>query len=327
MTSSVIASPLLEVRDLEVHLFTKRGIGRALRDVSFRLYPGQTLGLVGESGSGKSLTALSLIKLNPRPTSKIVRGEVVFHGEDLLKKTDAEMRRYRGKGIALVIQDPMSALDPVFSIGNQICETLRTHYGARGRSAKDIAIRLLEQVGLPEPASRLGYFPHQFSGGMRQRVVSALALAGTPSVLIADEPTTALDVAAQATYLSMLKEVQKKDGMGILFVTHDFGAVARMCDRVAVMYAGRIVEIASTADLFAAPKHPYTEALLNSVPNVERTPDRLMTIRGQPPSIFDTTQGCPFANRCSYVMDRCRSEMPPEVPTGQDATVRCWRYP
>lgn len=326
MATSPTDIPLLEVRNLETHLFTKRGVGRPVDSVSFTVNARETLGLVGESGSGKSLTALSVMRLNPKPASRIVGGEVLFCGEDLLRKTDSAMRRYRGGKMALILQDPMTALNPVYTVGNQIRETLRVHRGLRGARSRDVAVELLDRVRIPDPKVGLAAYPHQFSGGMRQRVVSAIALSGKPKLLIADEPTTALDVTVQALYLQLLKAIQTEDGLGILFVTHDFSVVARMCDRVAVMYAGKIVETAPTADLFAAPKHPYTEALLKSVPDVDRRTDRLYSISGQPPSVFAPPSGCAFANRCSYADARCHREMPPEIQVGPQNTVKCWRY-
>ena len=326
MTGNATASPILEVKGLETHLFTKRGIGRAVAGVSFALKAGETLGLVGESGSGKSLTCLSVLRLNPQPASRIVAGQVLFHGEDLLAKSDAEIRHYRGNKIAMVLQDPMTALNPVFTIGDQIYEALRLHRGLRGSRLKEVAAALLGRVRIPKPEERLSTYPHHFSGGMRQRVVGAIALAGSPSVLIADEPTTALDVTVQAAYLDLLKEIQAEEGLGILFITHDFAVVARMCDRVAVMYAGKIVETAPTGTLFDSPKHPYTEALLRSVPDVTKRDDRLYSIEGQPPSVFSPLPGCAFAPRCPYADEKCRTIAPPEIAVGPQQSVSCWRY-
>jgi oligopeptide transport system ATP-binding protein len=319
-------APLLEVRDLRTHLLGPRGLGRAVDGVSFALWPGETLGLVGESGCGKSLTALSILGLHPRPAARIVAGQVLFRGEDLVAKSPRELRRYRGKRIALVLQDPMTALNPVLTIRNQLAEPLRLHQRLRGARLMARAIELLQLLRIPAPAQRLGNYPHQLSGGMRQRVVGAIALSCGPEVLIADEPTTALDVTVQAAYLALLKEIQRQTGVAILFITHDFGVVARMCDRVAVMYAGRVVETAFTGVLFDRPAHPYTEALLRSVPDVRRGRQRLVSIDGQPPSIFALPAGCAFAPRCPDAMARCHREVPPELEHAPGHRVRCWKH-
>jgi oligopeptide/dipeptide ABC transporter ATP-binding protein len=316
----------LQVRDLKTHFFTKRGVGKAVDGVSFDLKRGETLGLVGESGCGKSITCLSLMRLNPKPASRIVAGQVLLNGEDLLQKPEREMRKYRGRHIAIILQDPMTALNPVFTIGHQLYEPLRIHQKLRGFRLRRRAIELLELLRIPGPETRLSSFPHQFSGGMRQRAVGAIALSCAPQVLIADEPTTSLDVTVQAAFLELLKEIQRQSNLAILFVTHDFGVVAQMCDRVAVMYAGKIIETADTQKLFDIPAHPYTEALLNSVPDVSVPVKRLYAIAGQPPSIYDLPAGCPFAPRCPHVQDRCWQEFPPERPLADGHTVSCWRY-
>jgi len=325
MPETTTSTPLIEVRDLQTHLFSKRGVGRAVAGVSFDLHAGETLGLVGESGCGKSLTCLSVLRLNPQPASRIVGGNVRFRGDDLLTKSEAEMRQYRGKKISMILQDPMRALNPVLTIGDQLYEALILHRGLRGRELRDAACELLERVRIPDPAAGLAAYPHHFSGGMRQRVVGAIAMAGNPEVLIADEPTTALDVTVQEEFLELLKSIQQQDGLGILFVTHDFAVVARMCDRVAVMYAGRIVETADTDTLFDAPRHPYTQALLRSVPDVSRRDERLFSIDGQPPSVFAPLPGCSFAPRCEHATERCRSSAPPPVQAG-GRSVSCWLY-
>ena len=316
----------LQVRDLKTYFFTKRGVGKAVDGVSFDLRRGETLGLVGESGCGKSLTSLSLIRLNPQPASRIVGGQVLLDGEDLLRKSNNEIRRYRGRHIAMILQDPMTALNPVFTIANQLFEPLRLHQGLGGRSLRQRAIELLRMLRIPAAESRLSNYPHQFSGGMRQRAVGAIALSCSPEVLIADEPTTSLDVTIQAAILDLLKDIQRQTNLAILFITHDFGVVARMCERVAVMYAGRIIETADTKSLFESPAHPYTEALLNSVPDVSAQARRLYSIEGQPPSIYDLTGGCSFAARCPYVMDRCKTQFPPQTPVADNHSVNCWRY-
>lgn len=325
-TEPTSGAPVLEVKDLRTYLYTQHGVGKAVDGVSFALRPGETLGLVGESGCGKSMTALSILGLQPRPAARIVAGEVLFRGENLVTKAPRELRRYRGKRIALILQDPMTALNPVFTIANQIAEPLRLHQRLRGRRLRARAIELLQLLRIPAAAERLRSYPHQMSGGMRQRVVGAIALSCGPEVLITDEPTTALDVTVQAAYLALLKDIQRRTGVAILFITHDFGVVARMCDRVAVMYAGKIVETASTEELFDRPAHPYTEALLRSVPDMSRGTRRLVSIDGQPPSIYTLPSGCAFAVRCPDVMPQCHDAFPPEAAVSIGHVVRCWKH-
>jgi oligopeptide/dipeptide ABC transporter ATP-binding protein len=322
----VTGEVVLDVRDLRTSFVTRRGVGKAVDGVSFTLRRGETLGLVGESGCGKSMTCLSILRLNPRPASRIVGGQVLFRGEDLLAKSESEMRRYRGRHLAMILQDPMTALNPVFTVGNQLAEPLRLHQRLSGRALWQRAAEAMRLVRIPAPEARLRAYPHQMSGGMRQRAVGAIALSCGPDVLIADEPTTALDVTIQAAYLALLKEIQARVGLSILFVTHDFGVVARMCDRVAVMYAGKIVEMADARSLFERPAHPYTEALLRSVPDVQARVERLDSIEGQPPSLFDPAPGCPFAPRCPHVEPRCRDAYPPERTVAPGQTVACWRH-
>ena len=317
---------VLSVRNLQTYFYGQRGVGKAVDGVSFDLHEGETLGVVGESGCGKSVTMLSIMQLNPRPASRIVGGEILLNGEDLLTKSNSEMRRVRGKSIAMVLQDPMTALNPVLTVGDQIFEPLRLHQKLSGKALVDKAIELMRAVRIPAPETRLESFPHQFSGGMRQRAVGAIGISCDPQVLIADEPTTSLDVTVQAAYLALLKELQRERNLAILFVTHDFGIVATMCDRVAVMYAGRIVELAEAEKIFSDPQHPYTEALVNSVPDVSERVDRLTSIEGQPPAIYDLTGGCPFAARCDYAMDRCHAEYPPEKMLDDGRVVSCWRH-
>lgn len=318
--------PILQVRNLVTQLRGKLGFGHAVNDVSFDLRPGETLGLVGESGSGKSMTCTSVLRLTPPVATKITGGQVIFDGEDLLQKSEAEMRGYRGRRISMILQDPMRALNPVLTIGEQLFESLRLHRGLRGSALRQAACELLERVRIPDPAAGLSAYPHHFSGGMRQRVVGAIALAGNPDILIADEPTTALDVTVQSAFLDLLKSIQRQDNLSILFVTHDFAVVARMCDRVAVMYAGRIVETASTDVLFERPRHPYTESLLRSVPDVDRRDERLYAIPGQPPSVFKPLAGCPFAPRCPKAMSRCHAELPPKRTFEGGHEVSCWLH-
>jgi oligopeptide/dipeptide ABC transporter ATP-binding protein len=317
---------VLSVRDLQTHFYTQRGVGKAVDGVSFDLHRGETLGLVGESGCGKSMTSLSIVGLYPRPAARIVGGQILFDGEDLVQLSPGELRRYRGKRLAMILQDPMSALNPVFTINNQLSEPLRLHQRLRGGGLRQRAIELLKLLRIPAPDQRLSSYPHQFSGGMRQRVVGAIGLSCSPEVLIADEPTTSLDVTVQAAYLALLKDIQRETDLAILFITHDFGVVARMCDRVAVMYAGRIVETDPTWELFDKPAHPYAEALLNSVPDVRTGTKRLYAIEGYPPSIYERPVGCPFASRCPYVMPHCKETYPPAVEIAPGHQTSCWRH-
>jgi oligopeptide/dipeptide ABC transporter ATP-binding protein len=293
--------------------------------VSFSLGEGETLGLVGESGSGKSMTCLSIVRLTPRPASRILGGEVWLDGENLLTKSEREMQRVRGRKVAMILQDPMSSLNPVFSVGMQIREPLAAYHGLRGRTLAARAGDLLASVRIPSPAERLRAFPHQLSGGMRQRVVGAMAIAGPPRLLIADEPTTSLDLTIQSQYLDLLKELQQRHRLAMIFVTHNLGIVARMCDRVAVMYAGRIVEMGPVRQIFTTPAHPYTRALLESVPRLGAKTGRLTAIGGQPPDLARLSPGCAFAPRCAHVMDRCRAEAPPEAAVNGQ-TTRCWLH-
>ncbi|HEV8639636.1 MAG TPA: ABC transporter ATP-binding protein [Methylomirabilota bacterium] len=316
--------PLLEVKDLRTWFFTRWGVVKAVDGVSFTLGASETLGLVGESGCGKSMTALSILRLQPRPAGRIVGGQVLLQGEDLLQKSEREMRRIRGRQISMILQDPMQSLNPVFSVGAQIAEALRIHQGLEGPTLWEQAREMLRRVKIPSPELRLRAYPHQMSGGMRQRVVGAISLACRPAILIADEPTTSLDVTIQAQYLRLLKGLQEEMGLALIFITHDFGIVAKMCDRVAVMYAGRIVESAEVRELFNHPRHPYTVALLNSVPRLETKIERLSSIEGQPPLLYDLPPGCPFAPRCPHARDRCRDEYPPEVAVKDGHRVSCW---
>jgi oligopeptide/dipeptide ABC transporter ATP-binding protein len=298
---------------------------RAVDGVSFVLREGETLGLVGESGCGKTMTALAILRLLPRPAGRIVGGQILLEGEDLLAKSEREMRRIRGRRISMILQDPQTSLNPVFSIGNQLTEALRIHRRDGVKRLWRRAEEALRRVKVAAPAQRLRDFPHQMSGGMKQRVVGAIAVSCEPRVLIADEPTTALDVTIQLQYLALLKEIQARTGVAVLFITHDFGIVARMCDRVAVMYAGRIIESGPVRDLFAAPRHPYTQALMAAVPKLEATVERLQSIEGQPPALHRLPPGCRFAPRCPYADDRCRREYPPAFAVGSAQAVACWR--
>ena len=317
--------PILKVEDLQTYFYTRSGIVKAVDGISLELKKGETLGIVGESGSGKSMTAWSILGLVPKPSGRIVGGRILYQGENLLDKSDSEMQQVRGSGICMVMQDPLTSLNPVFNIGNQILECLRMNPVRAAMRLRDQAIDLLSKVRIPAAETRLAAFPHQMSGGMRQRVVGAIAISRSPNLLIADEPTTSLDATIQLQYLEMLKEIQAQTGAAIIFITHDFGIVARMCDRVAVMYAGKIVEQADVLQLFESPAHPYTEALLQSVPDLDTSVDLLPSIEGQPPSLDALPQGCAFAPRCPYVFDKC-GEYPPEFSTGPGQVARCWRY-
>lgn len=317
---------LLEVKGLKTHFFMRRGIVRAVDDVSFSIDRGQTLGLVGESGSGKSITSLSLLRLVPTP-GKIVGGSVTFDDIDLLSLSEKDMRRYRGRHLSMILQDPLCSLNPVFTIGDQVGEGIVIHEGMRGKPLMERVLELLHWVGIPAAETRIGDYPHQFSGGMRQRVVGAVSLACRPHFLIADEPTTSLDVTIQLQYLNLLKGIQQREQLAMLFVTHDFGIVAKMCDHVAVMYAGRIVEKAEVRAIFDRPVHPYTKALMASVPRVEERVERLLSIEGQPPALLNLPPGCSFRPRCPVRFGRCTSdEFPPEVELDRNHSVRCWHY-
>ncbi len=288
---------VLDVRDLRTHFTTRWGTVKAVDGVSYNVRRGETLGVVGESGSGKSVTALSLMRLVPSPPGQIVGGEVILNGRDLLKLSEKEMTRVRGGEISMILQDPMSALNPVFSVRNQVGEAIQIHQGLKGRNLWDKIVESLAKVRIPAPAIRAKDYPHQLSGGMRQRVVGAIGISSKPSVIIADEPTTSLDVTIQAAYLRLLRQIQQEEGVGIIFITHDFGIVAKMCDRVAVMYAGRVVEMADVRTIFNNPLHEYTKALITSVPKLEEKTGRLPQIEGQPPLLYNLPPGDAFASR------------------------------
>jgi oligopeptide/dipeptide ABC transporter ATP-binding protein len=315
----------LEVDNLRTYFQTRWGTVKAVDGVSFDLRRGETLGIVGESGSGKSVTMLSLMRLVPSPPGHIVGGRIFLSGEDVLQLSEGEMSKIRGSKIALIIQDPMTSLNPVFSIGNQVGEAIQIHQDIPKKSVMQKVLDVLRKVNIPAAETRVRDYPHQMSGGMRQRVVGAIGISCAPTVLIADEPTTSLDVTIQAQYLKLLKELQRDSNIALIFITHDFGIVAKMCDRVAVMYAGKIVEHGSVRDIFNHPSHPYTEALLASVPKLEEDVDRLYAIEGQPPTLHDLPQGCPFAPRCPYVMEGCREEYPPQIQVAEGHSAACWR--
>jgi oligopeptide transport system ATP-binding protein len=303
---------LLDVRDLATWFLTDEGVVRAVDGVSFAMAQGERLGVVGESGSGKSVTALSIVRLIDPPAGRIVSGDVLFEGEDLLALSERDMERVRGPGIATIFQDPMTALDPVFTLGAQLVETIQRHTSTGRAQARATAIDALREVGIPRPEQRLGDYPHQFSGGMRQRVVIAMALVLRPRLLIADEPTTALDVTTQAQVLELIDRLARDRGTAVMLITHDLGVVAGFCDRVQEMYAGRIVERAAADALYEKPLHPYTWALLGSIPRLdEDRPSRLRAIPGAPPSLISPPSGCPFHPRCPYAQQVCHDILPP----------------
>ena len=316
---------LLEVTDLRTDIVTRKGVNHAVDGVSFTLEVGQTLGIVGESGSGKSMTALSILGLIPKPAARIVGGRVLLEGQDLTAKSEAELQRIRGSRIAIILQDPLTSLNPLFSVGWQVGEAVRLHQHLGGREQLDKVVDSLRQVQVPSPEVRRRAYPHQFSGGMRQRVQGAIAIASRPKLLIADEATTSLDATIQAQYLDTLRELQRQLHLAMIFITHDIGIVAKMCDRVAVTYAGRFVEQGDVRDIFNHPAHPYTAALLRAVPRLDSDAERLYAILGTPATGFQTFAGCTFADRCALVQEHCRLEKPPLVEIGPSHASECWR--
>ncbi len=320
-------SALLEVNDLSTRFFTPAGVVNAVTDVSFDLREGESLALVGESGCGKSITALSIMRLIPSPPGRIVSGSVRFMGQDLLAQDEEAMRRIRGNQIGMVFQEPMTSLNPVLTIGRQLTESVQTHLGWDAAAANARAVELLSLVGIPDAKRRLSAYPHEFSGGMRQRVMLAMALGCNPKLLIADEPTTALDVTIQAQILELIRRAQRDLGVAVILITHNLGVVARYVDRINVMYAGRIVERGGLAEIFSDPKHPYTEGLLASVPRLDKPKGaRLVPIEGMPPDLSGLPPGCAFHDRCAYVRDRCLADVPPLLPVGGDSEreAACW---
>ena len=319
---------LLEIKNLRTYFYTEEGVVRAVDGVSWDLEDGETVGLVGESGCGKSVTALSILRLIPRPPGRIVEGEILFEGENLLDVSDAEMRSIRGNRIAMVFQEPMTSLNPVLTIGNQLTEAITLHVGLNRSDAQARAAELLELVGIPEAAGRLGDYPHQFSGGMRQRVMIAMALSCNPKLLLADEPTTALDVTIQAQILELMAQLSKDLGTAVVIITHNLGVISRYANRVNVMYAGRIVESGNTIDIFNHPRHPYTVGLMASVPRLDAVEHvRLSAIEGQPPMLIDPIVGCSFEPRCDWAIDKCRTDDPPLELKEERHWAACWRNP
>ncbi len=318
---------LLEVNDLRTYFYTQEGVVKAVDGTSYAVEEGETLGLVGESGCGKSVSALSILRLIPQPPGKIVSGEINFQGRDLLKLDESEMRRIRGNDIAMVFQEPMTSLNPVLTIGRQITESLELHQDLHGRASRERAIELLELVGIPSARGRLDDYPHQFSGGMRQRVMIAMAMSCNPKILLADEPTTALDVTIQAQILEVMARLSREFGTAVIIITHNLGVVARYADRVNVMYAGRVIERAEARELYGNPRHPYTVGLLNSVPRLDETrQEKLIPIEGLPPDLAHLPEGCSFYPRCDWRTDRCLAEFPPITQVAGEHEVACWEW-
>jgi len=320
---------ILRVEGLVTQFSTDRGLVKAVDGISFDLHRGETLGIVGESGSGKSVTNLSILRLVQSPPGNIAAGKVLFQGQDLLQASEEEVRLLRGKNISMIFQDPLTSLNPVLKVSMQIAEAIQLHHGLGRKPAKAKAVEMMKLIGIPDAERRADDYPHQFSGGMRQRIMIAMALSCNPDILIADEPTTALDVTIQAQILELIKSLSAKDKTAVILITHDLGVVAGMCDTVCVMYAGRIVERAPVDELFYDPKHPYTRGLLDSIPSVDLSgPDRLYSIPGAPPNLIDLPDACPFAPRCSRVMEVCTKATPPEtvLDAATSRSVRCWLH-
>lgn len=323
MTDEVI----LQVKDLKTYFHVDEGIVKAVDGVSFTLRKGETLGIVGESGSGKSVTNLSIINMIPNPPGRIAGGEVLFMGKDLLKMPINEIRQIRGNKISMIFQDPMTSLNPFLRISTQMIETIVLHQGLDKKAAKEKAIDMLRLAGIPAPEKRIDQYPHQFSGGMRQRVMIAMSLSCNPEILIADEPTSALDVTIQAQILDLMKDLTARLGTAVILITHSLGVVAGTCDTLCVMYAGRVVERGATAEIFAEPKHPYTQGLIKSVPRLDKeSGDRLFSIRGQPPNVIDLPDCCPFYPRCDRAMDVCKRKYPRTTEFANGRSVSCWLY-
>jgi len=317
--------PLLDVKNLRTQFFTQDGVVKAVDDVSFHIMPGETLGIVGESGCGKSITAMSIMRLIPSPPGKIVSGQILFDGDDVMKMSDEEVRSIRGNKIAMIFQDPMTSLNPVLTINRQISESLELHLGMSKSQSRARSVELLKMVGIPNADERVDQYPHQFSGGMRQRVMIAMALSCNPSLLIADEPTTALDVTIQAQILDLMRNLQQEHNTALMMITHDLGVVAGMTDRIQVMYAGHVVETATTEELFANPRHPYTVGLLNSIPRLDAAAKaKLNPIRGLPPDLIDLPDMCPFLPRCDYAREKCEQQNPPLLEVNDIHRSACW---
>ena len=317
---------VLEIRDLCVEFQTAEGIVRAVDHLNYTLHKGEKLGIVGESGSGKSVSSLGMLQLTPNPPGKITGGEILYKGRDLIKLSEREMQKIRGNEISMIFQEPMTSLNPILQCGKQIAESLMLHWGMKKKEAMEEDIHMMQAVGIADSEVRAREYPHQMSGGMRQRVMIAMALACQPRILIADEPTTALDVTIQAQILDLIRKMNEKTGTSVIFITHDLGVVSELCDTVIVMYTGHIVEQAPAEELFGEPKHPYTQGLLDAVPKITRERDPLKTIEGMVPNPTERIEGCSFSPRCPYASDRCRKEAPPMKQISDTRQVRCWRY-
>jgi len=319
-----LAEKLVDIIDLKTYFHTEDGVVRAIDGISFHINKGETLGVVGESGCGKSVTSLSIMRLIPDPPGKIVEGQILFEGEDLLKKSEAAMRKIRGNDISMIFQEPMTSLNPVYTVGSQISEAIELHQGLDRKAALEKAVEMLRLVGIPLPERRIREYPHQMSGGMRQRVMIAMALSCNPKLLIADEPTTALDVTIQAQILELMKGLKEELNTSIMLITHDLGVIAEMAERVVVMYSGKIVEEADVVSLFRQPLHPYTEGLLNSIPRIDAKKERLHVIEGTVPNPLNMPSGCRFHPRCPYVEDICRAQEPELIQVDVGRYVSCW---
>jgi len=319
-------APLLLVEDLKTYLFLRRGVVKAVDGISFQLKEGETLGIVGESGCGKSMTCLSILRLIPEPAGRIVQGKIILDGNNILDLDEKEMAsNVRGSKISMISQDPLTSLNPVFTVGDQVGGPFRYHGLIKNRKGiREAVVDVLRRVRIPSPASRLREYPYQFSGGMRQRVVAAMAIACGPRLLIADEPTSALDVTIQVQILQLLEDIQRETGVGLIMITHDLGVAAYICTRIAVMYAGRIVELANVRTIYKHPSHPYTQALLNSVPRLGEKKERLNNIEGQPPNLLNPPKGCAFWPRCTKKLDICQEQYPPQTPINDGGYVSCW---
>ena len=320
------AETILEIKDLCVEFQTVEGTVHAVDHLNYTLHKGEKLGIVGESGSGKSVSSLGMMQLIPNPPGRITGGEILYHGKDLVKASEKEMQKIRGNEISMIFQEPMTSLNPIIKCGKQIAESLRLHRGMKKKEAMEEAVRMMRAVGIANPEVRAHEYPHQMSGGMRQRVMIAMALACQPQILIADEPTTALDVTIQAQILDLIRELNESMGTSVVFITHDLGVVSELCDTVIVMYTGHIVEQAPVKELFESPKHPYTKGLLNAIPKITRERNPLETIEGMVPNPTERIEGCSFSPRCPYATEQCRKAEPPmtELPDGR--LVRCWQY-
>ena len=322
-----MSNTILEVNNLKTYFFTRNGVVKAVDGISFDLKKGESLCLVGESGCGKTATALSILRLIDSPPGKIIGGEIQYHGEDLLRSSDSRLREIRGNRIAMIFQDPQSSLNPVFTVGDQIAEQVKFHLKLSHKSALERALNLMEQVGIPQARERMKDYPHQFSGGMKQRAMIAAALSCDPEILIADEPTTALDTTIKAQILDIFRDLKQEKNMSILFITHDLGTVAGIADRIVVMYGGRIAEAGTVFDIFDHPKHPYTQGLIDCLPTISAQRDRLTPIPGTIPSLVDPPQGCIFSPRCTRRMPICTEEQPKDVVISEEHLVACYLYP